>query len=74
MLIMKNIIEHMVLFKKIEVSFYVPLTDLQFLETALRRGFWGHRTGANSLFVWLVADDWCWFVLKEKYCWLVVYG
>jgi hypothetical protein len=24
-----------------------------------------------SLFVWLVADDWCWFVLREKYCWLV---
>jgi hypothetical protein len=26
---------------------------------------------AFSLFVWLVADDWCWFVLREKYCWLV---
>jgi hypothetical protein len=25
----------------------------------------------NSLFVWLVADGWCWFVLREKYCWLV---
>jgi hypothetical protein len=24
-----------------------------------------------SLFVWLVADDWCWFVLREEYCWLV---
>jgi hypothetical protein len=23
------------------------------------------------LFVWLVADGWCWFVLIEKYCWLV---
>jgi hypothetical protein len=23
------------------------------------------------LFVWLVADGWCWFVLREKYCWLV---
>jgi hypothetical protein len=29
---------------------------------------------ANSLFVWLVADGWCWFVLREKYCWLVVGG
>jgi hypothetical protein len=28
----------------------------------------------TSLFVWLVADCWCWFVLKEKYCWLVVGG
>jgi hypothetical protein len=24
-----------------------------------------------DLFVWLVADGWCWFVLREKYCWLV---
>jgi hypothetical protein len=24
-----------------------------------------------SLFVRLVADGWCWFVLREKYCWLV---
>jgi hypothetical protein len=29
---------------------------------------------AISLFVWLVADGWCWFVLREKYCWLVVDG
>jgi hypothetical protein len=28
----------------------------------------------GSLFVWLVADDWCWFVLREKYCWLVAGG
>jgi hypothetical protein len=27
-----------------------------------------------SLFVWLVADDWCWFVVREKYCWLVAGG
>jgi hypothetical protein len=25
----------------------------------------------DSLFGWLVADDWCWFVLREEYCWLV---
>jgi hypothetical protein len=24
-----------------------------------------------SLFGWLVASGWCWFVLREKYCWLV---
>jgi hypothetical protein len=29
---------------------------------------------ADSLFVWLVADGWCWFVLREKYCWLVAGG
>jgi hypothetical protein len=32
------------------------------------------RAKKNSLFVWLVADDWCWFVLREKYCWLVAGG
>jgi hypothetical protein len=21
-----------------------------------------------------VADDWCWFVLREEYCWLVAGG
>jgi hypothetical protein len=28
----------------------------------------------NSLFGWLVADGWCWFVVREEYCWLVVDG
>jgi hypothetical protein len=28
----------------------------------------------NSLFGWLVADSWCWFVLREEYCWLVAGG
>jgi hypothetical protein len=32
------------------------------------------RAGDISLFVWLVADAWCWFVLREKYCWLVAGG
>jgi hypothetical protein len=27
-----------------------------------------------SLFGWLVADGWCWFVLREQYCWLVAAG
>jgi hypothetical protein len=27
-----------------------------------------------SMFVSLVADGWCWFVLREKYCWLVAGG
>jgi hypothetical protein len=27
-----------------------------------------------SLFGWLVADGWCWFVLREQYCWLVAGG
>jgi hypothetical protein len=27
-----------------------------------------------SLFGWLVADGRCWFVLREKYCWLVLAG
>jgi hypothetical protein len=29
---------------------------------------------STSLFIWLVADDWCWFVLREKYCWLMAGG
>jgi hypothetical protein len=28
----------------------------------------------TSLFGWLVADGWCWFVLREGYCWLVAAG
>jgi hypothetical protein len=28
----------------------------------------------SGLFVWLVAGWWCWFVLREKYCWLVAGG
>jgi hypothetical protein len=29
----------------------------------------------RSLFGWLVADGWCWFVLREEYCrWLLVAG
>jgi hypothetical protein len=27
-----------------------------------------------SLFGWLVADGWCWFVLREGHCWLVAGG
>jgi hypothetical protein len=27
-----------------------------------------------SLFGWLAADGWCWFVLREEYCWLVAGG
>jgi hypothetical protein len=26
------------------------------------------------LFGWLMADGWCWFVLREEYCWLVAAG
>jgi hypothetical protein len=28
----------------------------------------------GSLFGWLVADGWCWFILREEYCWLVLAG
>jgi hypothetical protein len=30
--------------------------------------------GINGLFGWLVVDGWCWFVLREEYCWLVAAG
>jgi hypothetical protein len=29
---------------------------------------------ANCNWHWLVADGWCWFVLREEYCWLVAGG
>jgi hypothetical protein len=32
------------------------------------------RVAMSSLFGWLVADGWCWFVLREEYCWLVAGG
>jgi hypothetical protein len=32
------------------------------------------RQLAISLFGWLVPDGWCCFVLREKYCWLIVGG
>jgi hypothetical protein len=34
----------------------------------------GELWATRCLFVWLVADGWCWFVLREKYCWLVADG
>jgi hypothetical protein len=34
----------------------------------------GKKGKLLDLFVWLVADGWCWFVLREKYCWLVAGG
>jgi hypothetical protein len=33
-----------------------------------------HDLWRPNLFVWLVADGWCWFVLREKYYWLVADG
>jgi hypothetical protein len=32
------------------------------------------RLQESSLFGWLVADGWCWFVLREEYCWPVAGG
>jgi hypothetical protein len=34
----------------------------------------GKKLTNQSLFGWLVADGWCWFVLREEYCWLVAGG
>jgi hypothetical protein len=28
----------------------------------------------GNLFGWLAADGWCWFVLREEYCWLIADG
>jgi hypothetical protein len=32
------------------------------------------RPVRSHLFGWLVADGWCWFVVREEYCWLVAGG
>jgi hypothetical protein len=32
------------------------------------------KAHTGSLFGWLVADGWCWFVLREEYCWVVAGG
>jgi hypothetical protein len=34
----------------------------------------GNMGQLDSLFGWLVADGWCWFVLREGYCWLIAGG
>jgi hypothetical protein len=43
------------------------------------RGRWVCHGGLSAslttgLFGWLVADGWCWSLLREEYCWLVVAG
>jgi hypothetical protein len=35
---------------------------------------YGEEFLISSLLGWLVADGWCWFVLREEYCWLVAAG
>jgi hypothetical protein len=32
------------------------------------------RASASNPFVWLVTDGWYWFVLREKYRWLIASG
>jgi hypothetical protein len=38
------------------------------------RFFFLRSSCTRNRLVWLVADGWCWFVLIEKYCWLVAGG
>jgi hypothetical protein len=47
-----------------------------FYTAAARSSMAGRAAGlaSASLFGWLVADGWCWFVLREEYCWLVAGG
>jgi hypothetical protein len=51
----------------------VPRSNLPFLFFLKFTGGLGGSM-ESSLFGWLVADGWCWFVLREKYCWLVADG
>jgi hypothetical protein len=51
---------------------YVYLLDQsQYCE---KYGLYYYCSAFFSLFGWLVADGWCWFVLREEYCWLVAAG
>jgi hypothetical protein len=43
-------------------------------EVNICKGFLYMGDGCCCLFGWLVADGWCWFVLREEYCWLVADG
>jgi hypothetical protein len=45
-----------------------------FAGIGMRPGRWPSLHGGSSLFGWLVADGWCWFVLREEHCWLVAGG
>jgi hypothetical protein len=38
------------------------------------RGNQRNNDQSVSLFGWLVFDGWCWFVLREEYCYLVAGG
>jgi hypothetical protein len=49
-------------------AFELALIDMIILEAC---SITSREYYSTSLFVWLVADGWCWFVLREKYCWLV---
>jgi hypothetical protein len=56
-------------------------TNISMLRSRLSALMYIHETFTNlvlqhfdSLFVWLVADGWCWFVLRVKYCWLIAGG
>jgi hypothetical protein len=53
---------------------YYPITEHCKRITTLHDAKNAQCTDIFSLFVWLVADGWCWFVLREKYCWLVAGG
>jgi hypothetical protein len=45
------------------------------LDETVAGGRPGHRRYESiRLLGWLVADGWCWFVLREEYCWLVAGG
>jgi hypothetical protein len=52
------------------IGIKLQLVTCQLLKDLMSR----QADNTASLFGWLVADGWCWFVLREEYCWLVMAG
>jgi hypothetical protein len=53
---------------------YVYFYESIFQDKSIHIVFTFANSTTYSLFGWLVADGWCWFVLREEYCWLVASG
>jgi hypothetical protein len=58
------------LFGLLDVRAAADINNLQNTRAAAR----GRQGRRSCMFGWLMTDGWCWFVLREEYCWLVAGG